>query len=386
MEYKTHFLWVVTIACCLCALLETPLEAKRRIPWRRACPFRHYEIPSTPVQPFSKPLSKFFDESSFPGSSQRDPYEYVWEVDKTKPFNELIFSWNALRPEKGKITFLVSTNYPQTSGWHRIAEWGPDYQRTFTNKHHPYVHTKHVRVEMQKHKLATGFRVKVIFSDGAPPHNLRALFACISDTKLFKISLPNINSLKNIPPLSVPKQSQMVIDHPRAHDLCSPTSTSMLVNYFTNKMYHRHIRENMQDYVADFADKVHDDGNLNIYGNWILNVAQAFDSANGGVFFRVERLNNFASLHDYLTKRIPVAVSVRRLRGGAMPYRNGHFMVVVGWDSVKRMVTCIDPAFGSNGTTLRHYKLRDFLQAWGRSLNLSYIPIPSRQVWNTLWA
>ena len=383
MERNTHFLWVVTVVCCLVSTLTTPLEAKKRR--HRRHHFRpDHEIQSTPVKPFSKTISKFFDESSFPGSS-RTPYEYVWEVDKTTPFNELIFSWNALRPEEGKMTFWVSLNYPQPSSWHRIAEWGPDYQKTFTNNRHPFVHTKHVRVIMQKRKLATGFRVKVVFQDGAPTHNLRALFACMSNTKLFRIALPDIESLKYISPLGVQKQSQMVLDHPRINDLCSPTSTSMLVNYFTSKMYRRPINGDMQQYVVNFADKVHDDGNLNIYGNWILNVAQAFDSTNGGVFFRVERLNNFAMLHDYLTKRIPIAVSVHRLRGGASPYRNGHFMVVVGWDSINRMVMCVDPAFASNGTTLRHYRLRDFLQAWGRSLNLSYIPIPSRQVWNMLW-
>jgi hypothetical protein len=177
----------------------------------------------------------------------------------------------------------------------------------------------------------------------------------------------------------------MVINHPRAKELCSPTSTSMLVNYFTNKIYGYSMNGHMRDYVVDFADKVHDNGYLDIYGNWILNVAQAFDSSNGEVFFRVERLNGFNNLYDYLAKRIPVAVSVRRLRGGATPYRNGHFMVVVGWNSIKHTVLCIDPAFGNNTSTLHSYKLWDFLRAWGRSLNLSYIPIPSREVWKTLW-
>lgn len=392
MERITHFLWGVrlrffvnyfAIVCCLLALVTTSLDAKKRRRKKRI----HYQqsTQSTAIQPFSKTMSKFFDESSFP-SSNNDPYEYVWEVDKTVPFDELIFSWNALRPETGKMTFWVSINYPQPSSWHRIAEWGPDYQKTFTNNRHPFVHTKHVRVVMQKHKLASGFRIKVVFSDGAPVHNMRALFACMSNTQLFRIALPKFDTLKYISPLGVTRQSQMTLNHPRAHDLCSPTSTSMLVNYFTTKIYHNPMRGSMQNYVIDFAGKVHDDSNLNIYGNWILNVAQAFDSTKGDVFFRVERLNNFTILHDYLAKRIPVAVSVRRLRGGAMPYRNGHFIVVVGWDSEKHMVVCVDPAFGSNSLTLRRYKLRDFLQAWGRSLNLSYIPIPSRDVWNTLWS
>lgn len=398
MKHKDLLLWPFWLSViakhglvilCLFVVFAEPLEAKRHRRRKKAVRTHrvsHHVTTPKPYQPFSKTISKFFDESSFTNAGQKSPYEYIWEVDKVTPFNELIFSWNSIRPDKGHITFWVSINYPQQSSWHRLAEWGTDYQKTFVNKHHPFVHTKHVRVEMQKHKLATGFRIKAAFCDGAQPTNLRALFACISNTQNFRIAQPKFDSLKYIPPLEVPKQSQMVIHHPRSHELCSPTSTSMIVNYFINKMYHSPIRSNLQNYVVNFADKVHDDSNLNIYGNWILNVAQAFDSSNGEVFFRVERLNSFSALHDYLTKRIPVAVSVRRLRGGATPYRNGHFMVVVGWDSIKRMVMCIDPAFGSNGTTLRRYKLNDFLQAWSRSVNLSYVPIPSREVWNTLWA
>ena len=99
--------------------------------------------------------------------------------------------------------------------------------------------------------------------------------------------------------------------------------------------------------MADFADKVYDNGYLNIYGNWPLNVAAAHDATYGNVFFRVERLNFFDDLYKYLSKKIPVAVSVRKLRGGATSYSNGHLMVVVGWNKEKQCVLCIDPAFST---------------------------------------
>ena len=77
-------------------------------------------------------------------------------------------------------------------------------------------------------------------------------------------------------------------------------------------------------------------------------------------------------------KKSPVAVSVRRLRGGATPYANGHIMLVVGWNRIKRRVLCLDPAFGSNRATLKSYRLTDFLNAWSRSSNLAYVPILGR--------
>ena len=135
----------------------------------------------------------------------------------------------------------------------------------------------------------------------------------------------------------------------------------------------------MRDYLADFAGKVHDNG-INIYGNWLLNVAQAHDSSQGKIFYRVERLNSFNELYDYLRKEIPVAVSVRKLKGGATPYSNGHFMVIVGWNRAKNAVICIDPAFKGNRATLKSYRINHFLTAWALSRNLSYIPIP-RENW-----
>lgn len=325
---------------------------------------------------FSRSESKFFDETDFASTCN----ECLWEKDSCVPFTELILSWNAMRPSSGNLTFLVNVKYGDNiwSGWQRMAEWGERLQRSFINKTNPYVHTKHVRVEMQHGIVGRGYKVKVVFNKGAEPRDLRALFACLSNLKQFKVARPNLSSPSTFIH-GVPKQSQMVLDHPRFRDLCSPTSTSIIVNYFTAKFNGHSARQVLDDYVSNFANKVYD-RKLNIYGNWQLNVAQAFDASKGDVFFRVERLNGFSDLYDYLRKKIPVAVSVHRLPGGALPYKSGHFMVVVGWNQAKQKVLCIDPAFEGSSRTLRAYKLWDFLQAWGRSVNLSYIPMPGEHL------
>ncbi len=343
---------------------------RRRVHCR--CPHVSKWVSDAPIT-FSKTESKFFDENDF--NEDGDPC--VWEESSTAPFTELVLSWNALRPPTGTLTFWVNVKYGNNSwsGWQRMAEWGDRIQRSFINKNNPYVHTKHVRVEMQHGSEGHGFNVKVTANNGADPKNLKALFACLCNLKQFKLVRPHA-ILPTTFIRGVPKQSQMVLDHPRFKDLCSPTSTSILVNYFMAKSNGQPAYQPLDDYVVNFANKVHDNGNLNIYGNWQLNVAQAFDAANGDVFFRVERLNGFQDLHSYLMKKIPVAVSVRRLRGGAGVYQNGHFIVVVGWNQAKQQVLCIDPAFDATRRTFRAYKLWDFLQAWGRSVNLSYIPMP----------
>ena len=325
---------------------------------------------------FSRTLSKFFDHSDDQSPSGSP---CIWQGESLIPFDELILSWNALRPASGKITFFVSVKHSDWSPWHRLAEWGADSQKTFVNKLNPYVHTKYVKVEMQRNLFATAFRIKAVFSDGASKRSLNALFACISNMPMFRQNR-TVPAKPSLLVKGVPQQSQMVIDHPRAKDLCSPASTSMIVQYFANKLYTGKGPLGMHDYVIDFAGKVHDDGVLGIYGNWPLNVAQAHDASNGHIFYRVERLNSFNELYDYISKEIPVAVSVRRLKGGATPYSKGHFMVVVGWDNITSSVICIDPAFRSNRKTLKRYKLAHFLNAWALSRNLSYIPMPKNGI------
>jgi hypothetical protein len=329
---------------------------------------------SVPAHKFSHTICKFYTDADFAYVREQENPTIVWEKSVAEPFNELIVSWNALRPTVGFMTIWVSVKYKgEWSSWHRLAQWGSRFQRTFVNKLNRFVHTKHCRVEMQKQSLARGFRVKVVFNKGAQPENLRALFGCASRLNHFKFIRPR-RDLPSVAVKGLPRQSQMVLDHPRCRDLCSPTSTSMIAAYYYEKLYGIKPTDSMHDYAIDFAEKAYDQGYLDIYGNWILNVAQAFDSTNGQVYFRVERLNSFYDLYHYLSRKIPVAVSVRRLRGGATPYANGHILVVVGWNRQKGCVLCVDPAF--NKSLLKAYPLNNFLRAWSRSSNLAYVPMP----------
>ncbi|MCF7800093.1 C39 family peptidase [Candidatus Babeliales bacterium] len=315
---------------------------------------------------FSKTYSNFINSNNFDSKNV-----YVWQKNNSVPFDELIFSWNALRPKRGKLFFYVSVKHSFWSEWHRIAEWGSSGQQTFVNSRNYFVHTKHVKIEMQHGKKASGFRIKVVAQDGADIKNLKSLFACVCNmAKLNKLDADKVD-LPTIRPIKVPKYSQMVLDHPRYKDLCSPTSMSLIVNYFLKNT------NNLDSYIADFAQKVHDDSYLDIYGNWPLNVAQAYDACHEKCFFRVERLNSFYDLYNYLNKGIPVAVSVRGYIHKRV-YKNGHFIVVVGWDNKRKSILCIDPSYSNNNETTRAYNIKSFLEAWGNKVSphLSYVPIP----------
>jgi hypothetical protein len=348
--------------------LVCPLINKAKIVQPRS--FKRYQ------NDFSKTYSKFFKKGDFKQDKQKNVC--FWQEQNVKPFTELILSWNALRPTNGKFNIWVNVLHHKWSGWFLLAEWSEKSQQTFVNTtNSPFVHKKHVRLEVKNGRRATAFRVKVEAKNGANIEDLKAIFACVSDMDKFRIEQPNLK-LESIRVKGVPRQSQMVLKHPRFFDICSPTSLSMILGYFQHSLCKSFIG-GLKDFVPEFADKVHDDSYLDIYGSWPLNVAQAFDSSYGKVFFRVERLNGFEDLYKRLQKKTPVAVSVRgHLTGGAKVYDSGHFIVIVGWDAARRSVLCIDPAFKSSKQTLRAYNIKSFLNAWGTSRNLSYIAIPNK--------
>jgi hypothetical protein len=373
---------------CICILLicagssNNFLNAKRRNQ-KKSCVvkktkkrrFKRRAVSNGVNVNFSHNFEKFFEDGFFERGNNWYKNVCSWSANSTEPFSELILSWNAFRPKnKGKFVFFVSVKHDHWSGWYKLAEWSANTQKTFNSEKNLYVKCKHVRVELKKRK-ATAFKIKVRAEKGAELKGLKALFVCLTDLNKFCINKPN----KTLPSTfikGVPIQSQMSLDHPRRKDLCSPTSLSMLVKYFLQPGYEK-FEKNLKDYVPGFAKKVHDDSGLDIYGNWILNVAQAYDSTKGNAFFKAQRLNGFNELYELIAKKIPVAVSVRgHLLGAASPYSRGHFMVVAGWDQKRQALLCIDPAFSSNKKTMRAYKIDSFLQAWSRSVNLSYIAKP----------
>lgn len=305
----------------------------------------------------------------------------VWSETASQPFSELILSWNAVRPHRGKFVFFVNIRHSgnNSSGWRKLAEWSAKGQKTFCDTRNRYVHTKHVRAEIQKKRLATSFQIKVLTLGGADISDLKALFANTSNWHKFQTQKPS-HSLSSTFIPNMPKRSQWWLKHPRAKDLCSPTSISMMTHYFALKHNFALPFQDFNSSAAEFANRAHDQS-IDIYGNWLFNVAQAYNTTQGEVLYRVERLNNFDALHAHLKRKIPVAVSIRGyLRGCAWEYKNGHFVVVIGWDAKNQRVICIDPAFRDSKKLLRAYPIRDFLTAWGKSRNLSYVAIPKKRL------
>lgn len=314
---------------------------------------------------------KVFTDGSMLANGEKK--EILFFKKDIKKFSQLIFSWCALRPEKGYFSFYVKTrnSFNKRWGkWHKMMDWGANVQKSYFSKDG---NTKYfyVRLETGLANLSDAFSIKVKCNEGASLGFLESICVNASDFSKFKPEIidDNLLSLKNVYVKNVPKISQRVLDHPHTSKICSPTSCSMLASYFNRKIIDG----------VDFADRVFDNG-LGIYGSWPFNVAELYNECNGKVLFYLERMNSFYDLHLKLKSAIPVVVSVRgKIEGASKTYRDGHLMLVIGWDSKRKKVICHDPAFFSNKSTFVSYKIEDFLIAWEKSNRLVYVAEDKRR-------
>ena len=282
-------------------------------------------------------------------------------------FTQIIFSWNAFRPATGKLTFYSQVRDKETkkwdTKWHKMVEWGNDVQQSFFSRGNASVF-QYARLEALGKKGGDGFRIKVEADNHHDLSLVKHLHVALSNFKAFEQEpyKERAKGLKSFMLNNVPQESQMILEHPKANVLCSPTSMSMIVGSLVKKDV---------DPLA-FAHSVHDTG-LNIYGNWAFNMAHAFEKCGGKAAFYATRLDSFTDLYKLLKKKIPVAVSIRGpIKGSATPYAKGHLLVVVGWDAKKKEVICHDPAFDTIDEVYTRYDIHEFIVAWERSRRLTY--------------
>lgn len=287
---------------------------------------------------------------------------FVWEETQLKPFDELIVSWDAERPLNGSYLIQVSLLTSEWSPWLDYAFWSSYDQYTFKNclpDFNIQVYQDAVEI-LQDHK-ASGFRIRII-TDNTTLDGFRTLHISAIDRQTHTVNY--ISSEDVFVNLEINGLSQIALSDERHFRLCSPTSTTAVINFLSGTLDLSPI---------EFADSVVD-STFDIYGNWILNTAQASHILGKSWHCFVARLTSFNQIIDQLMKGYPVVVSIRGpLSGGALPYESGHLVVVTGYDSESQEVFCMDPAFTTDDLTHVKYPLNEFLTAWSRRQGIAYI-------------
>jgi hypothetical protein len=326
----------------------------------------------------------FFTLSLYP---QKNPwtwhYRYVCPVQQvhaaaqkscqfaqvgTPTFTQLICSWNAVRPKQGYYSFYVRVHSRKKNAWtawHKMADWGTGVQKSYESLFDGVCRYVYVRLEIDPADKVDGFSIKAV-AHNADITGVHGFGVNISDHNKFVDERMVKNVYNSVCLSGVPQKSQLTLEHEKKRMMCSPTSCSMLCEYLSGKSVN----------PLQFAQHAYDYG-LRVYGSWPFNMAQAFNAVEGKYWFYTMRLHSFKSLYDRLKQNIPVAVSVRgEIPGAPKEYKEGHLLLVVGYNAENNAIICHDPAALTDMQTVREYPIDSFLKAWGRSRRLSYIAMP----------
>ncbi len=203
---------------------------------------------------------------------------------------------------------------------------------------------------------------------------LRAVAAVVSATnRVAPPDAPNRAVWGKV--LPVPKRSQMI--YPNGGEVwCSPTSMTMLLNYFGTTL----SRTELRPLVPNTAQAVYDFV-FGGYGNWAFNVAHGASLASGALHGLVTRMSSMSQVERLIDKDIPVAISISyttgELTGSPINSTAGHLIVVKGFSATGDVV-CNDPAFNGDARVEVTYKRAELERAWlEHSGGLTYVLWPS---------
>jgi len=163
--------------------------------------------------------------------------------------------------------------------------------------------------------------------------------------------------------LDVPQRSQ-ANGQPNAGDICSPTSLSMVLQYYGVDKPTEEVASGVFDHQA------------NIYGNWPFNTAYAH--AVSGLEAYVVRMSGLDELEGEIAAGRPVIISHRWQSGdldnAPVSAVDGHLIVVVGFTK-KGDVVVNDPAGRrGNGGVRRVYKRAQLYKTWlTRASGVAYV-------------
>lgn len=289
---------------------------------------------------------------------------YEWEQETQTPFHELFITPNAMRPEKGHYTLYVSLKTHSWSPWMLYATWGTNFQKGTEVQYKDHaVCVDADAVLTDDTSFATGFRILVVAEQGATLKEFDGLHACVSPhERTFDANLQK--RTKSIE-LSVEGLSQLLVSEEKGPRLCSPSSTLASVRFLSGV--------NSVDGL-DFAMGSWDE-HFDIFGNWVLNVANAYSYLPANSACWVERFTSVNQLIERLQKGFPTVISVRPpLPNSELPPEvRGHLITVKGYDAKTKEFLCMDPYSQTHETTHKRYHKDHLVTAWGLRGYVAYV-------------
>ena len=272
------------------------------------------------------------------------------------PFDRLIFSWNACTPPGTSIELKAQLRVGgNATSWVSTGRWSSNGNSGSKSTSTPSLIVAIDTIKVRSGK-AVDFRFKIITKtdQGNQTPEIRRVFATYwrSDLGIDRYSAQTKEDYVDIP---VPEESQFEEDPEISSRICSPTSLSMVLQYYGFKLN-----------PTEVAEKVYDSG-ADIYGNWSFNTA--FAGSLGPTSY-VRYFRSASKLFEELKDGRPVIASIAfgkgELSGAPIEDTSGHLVVIRGFEqnNGKYRLIVNDPAAPSDSSVRREYDLKEFISAW----------------------
>ena len=316
----------------------------------------------------------------------RGSFEYgTWVSPWAAPgydLTELVPSWEARTPRGSRVKVEVRGRTSSSrSSWDTVASWALG-DKAFTRSSGSSqtddlgrvsydtwltsgVSSWRLRVSLLRPRGSTA--VPKVETVGAVASRLPPVSAVTTSTPG---AAPNPALGKVLP---VPRYSQMV--HNGVYEQydgggeawCSPTSTTMVLDYYDAlppASSYRWVRQDYPDRVVAHLARMTYDAGLGGTGNWSFNTAYAASLA-GDAF--VTRLRSLREAERFIAAGIPLVASITffagQLDNAPISSTNGHLLVVIGFRRNGDVVVN-DPAASSRSGVRRTYDRGQFEDAW----------------------
>lgn len=282
------------------------------------------------------------------GSLESPPIE-------TSPFDRLVGSWNAKTPPDASVEMQAQVRSSGAwSKWFKLARWQEGSPASFGPQADDWG-SMSVDVLALSRK-ADALRYRILLAGGRRERPvLRQVALTLDDSSL---GMPPSRPFQPGPwvrELRVKGRSQMTEADTLKRDICSPTSLSMVLDFWKK----RGSTEKTAQAVLDRAV-------AGAFGNWTLNTVYAGER---GLSAEAAWLPSLEALQEEIASGRPAVVSVSfsegELSGAPLPRTKGHLFVVSGFTAGGDVIAQ-DPAAPDASSTRRVYRRFEFENVWLR--------------------
>jgi cell wall-associated NlpC family hydrolase len=279
-------------------------------------------------------------------------------------FDDLVGSLTAEVPAGGEIELSVKVRVD--GAWTEWFSLGALGDKGWTSPVRSVDAAGVVDVDTLKlNKKADAFRYRLKLKAGKKSVRLRSVAVAVSDAES-PDAPPAFSTGPWVRDLGLAPRSQGDAQERYKHDICSPTSLAMVLEFWGRKKG-----------LEEVALAAQDRGSL-LFGNWPANVAYA---GTLGLEGRVARLESLTDAEAEIAQGRPVIVSVTfsegELPNAPIKHTRGHVMVIGGF-TPEGDVIAYDPAGKGKDQVRRVYARAAFHTVWrAHKRGLAYLLGPS---------